>query len=57
MKPSATKAGGCFLSICILGGFLVGLAIRDPMKGVLLGTLVGIALALLVWLIDRRRSS
>jgi hypothetical protein len=48
-------AGGCFLTICILGGFFVGLAIRNPMKGVLIGTGVGIALAVALWLIDRRR--
>jgi hypothetical protein len=48
-------AGGCFLTICILGGFFVGLAIRNPMKGVLIGTAVGAALAILLWLVDRRR--
>lgn len=54
MASNSTKAGGCFLSICILGGFVVGLAIRDPMKGVLLGTGLGVLLALGLWLIDRR---
>jgi hypothetical protein len=48
-------AGGCFLTICILGGFVAGLAIRNPMKGVLIGTAVGAALAILLWLVDRRR--
>jgi hypothetical protein len=56
MQGSRTRAGGCFLSIFILLGFIGGLAIRNPMKGVLIGTGVGIALAVLVWLIDRRRS-
>ena len=51
----ATRAGGCFLSIAILAGFVAGLAIRNPMKGVLIGTAVSIALALLVWLTDQRR--
>ncbi len=50
------RAGGCFLTLFILGGFLVGLAIRDPMKGVLIGTAVGAALATLVWLADRGRT-
>lgn len=50
-----TRAGGCFLTICILGGFAVGLAIRNPMKGVLIGTALGAALATLLWLLDRRR--
>lgn len=50
-----TRAGGCLLMICILAGLPVGLAIGDPMKGVLLGTAVGAALAVALWLIDRRR--
>lgn len=53
--PSTSKAGGCFLTVCILLGFVGGLAIRNPMKGVLIGTATGAVLALLTWLIDRRR--
>jgi len=53
--PSTAKAGGCFLTICILAGFPLGLAIGNPMHGILIGTGTGIALALLTWLIDRRR--
>ena len=53
--PSTSRAGGCFLTICILAGFPLGLTIGNPMKGVLIGTGVGIALALATWLIDRRR--
>lgn len=52
-----SKAGGCFLTICILAGFPLGLAIRNPMKGILIGTGVGIAIAVALWLIDRRRNS
>lgn len=55
MANRSTRAGGCFLSIFILAGFLLGLSIRNPMKGVLIGTGVGIVLALATWLIDRRR--
>ena len=54
MMQRATKAGGFFLTVCILAGFVLGLAIGNPMKGVLIGTGAGIALALLLWLIDRR---
>ena len=54
MQRSTTKAGGCFLTLCILAGFPLGLAIGNPMKGVLIGTAVGAALAVLLWLIDRR---
>ena len=56
MGSNSTKAGGCFLTVCILGGFAVGLAIRDPMKGVLIGTGLGTLLALGLWLIDRRKA-
>lgn len=56
MGSNSTKAGGCFLTVCILGGFAVGLAIRDPMKGVLIGTGIGTLLALGLWLIDRRKA-
>jgi len=48
-------AGGCFLTICILAGFPLGLAIGNPMKGILIGTGAGIVLAVVAWLIDRRR--
>lgn len=53
MKRRATKAGGCFLTLCILGGFVIGLATAEPMKGVLIGTAIGATLAVLLWLIDR----
>ena len=55
--PSTARAGGCFLTLCILGGFPLGLAIGDPMKGVLIGTAAGIVLAVATWLIDRTRRS
>lgn len=55
MTRHTTRAGGCFLTLCILAGFVAGLAIRDPIKGVLIGTGIGAALALLLWLVDRRR--
>jgi hypothetical protein len=52
---STSKSGGCFLTVCILAGFPIGLAIGNPMKGILIGTGAGIVLALATWLIDRRR--
>jgi hypothetical protein len=55
MQGSRTRAGGCFLTLFILGGFVAGLAIRNPMKGVLIGTAIGAALAVLLWLVDRRK--
>ena len=53
--PSSTRAGGCVLTLFILAGLPLGLAIGNPMKGVLIGTGTGIALALIVWLIDSQR--
>ena len=54
MQRPTTRAGGCFLTICILLGFVAGLAIHDPMKGVLVGTGIGAAIAVLLWLLDGR---
>lgn len=53
--PNSSRAGGCFLTLCILAGFPLGLALGNPMKGILIGTAAGIALATLAWLIDRQR--
>jgi len=53
---STTRAGGCFLTLCILAGFPLGLAIGNPMKGILIGTGTGIVITFVLWLIDRRRA-
>ena len=55
MTSRNTTAGGCFLTLCILVGFPLGLAIGNPMKGILIGTAAGIAVAVALWLMDRRR--
>lgn len=55
MQGSTTRAGGCFLTLFLLLGFLYGLSIRNPMKGVLIGLGIGIALAVVTWLVDRAR--
>ena len=39
--------------IGILAGSIWGVAVSAPMKGVLIGTGLGIAAALLVWLLNR----
>jgi predicted acylesterase/phospholipase RssA len=52
-RPNA-KAGGCFLTLFILAGFVAGLAIANPMKGVLAGTAIGALIAVILWLVDRR---
>jgi hypothetical protein len=55
MQGSTTRAGGCFLTIFILLGFLFGLSIQNPLKGTLIGFGLGTVLAVATWLIDRRR--
>lgn len=55
MQGSTTRAGGCFLTLFLLLGFLYGLSIRNPMKGVLIGLGIGIVLAVATWLVDRAR--
>ena len=57
MQGSRTRAGGCFIAIFLMLGFLYGLSIRNPLKGVLIGLGIGIVVAIAVWLIDsvRRR--
>jgi hypothetical protein len=55
MNARTTKAGGCFLTFCILAGCACGIAIGNPMKGILIGTSIGVVLAVLLWLVDRRR--
>jgi len=55
MQGSRTRAGGCFLTLFLLLGFLYGLSIRNPLKGVLIGLGIGIVLAIVTWLIDKYR--
>ena len=55
MAKRNTQAGGIFLTVGILIGFGWGVAAGDPMKGILIGTALGAAAALAVWLLDRRR--
>lgn len=52
LKPDP-RAGGCFLSLLILAGFVIGLATGDPVAGALIGTAAGILVALAVWINDR----
>jgi hypothetical protein len=54
-QGSRSLAGGCFLTLFLLLGFLFGLSIRNPLKGCLIGLAIGTALAVLVWLIDSRK--
>lgn len=55
MRGSTTRAGGCFLTLFLLLGFIYGVSIRNPLKGVLIGLGIGIVCAMATWLIDLRR--
>jgi hypothetical protein len=48
------KGGGFILAVSILVGALVGVFLHQPSIGFLVGLGVGVLLALLVWLLDRR---
>lgn len=56
MRTRSTHAGGCLLSAAILIGTIWGILGGQMMGGILAGTAIGLAIAILVWLIDRRRA-
>jgi hypothetical protein len=55
MATREPRAGGFLIFAAIIGGLVWGIATGQAMRGVLAGTIAGAALALLIWLIDRRR--
>jgi len=48
-------AGGFFLIVPIVIGFGWGLMTDHAMQGALIGFVIGLALALILWLVERRR--
>ncbi len=50
------QAGGFLLALCILVGALIGTVEREPSIGVIVGTAVGIVIAVALWLKDRMRT-
>ena len=50
------RAGGCLLTSAILLGFAGGLATGDAMRGVIIGTAIGVIIAVALWLVDRRKA-
>jgi UDP-N-acetylmuramyl pentapeptide phosphotransferase/UDP-N-acetylglucosamine-1-phosphate transferase len=51
-----SRGGGIFLILAILIGAVIGTILGEPSLGVMGGTAAGIAIALLLWLRDRRRT-
>jgi hypothetical protein len=56
MAKRTPMAGGFLWMAAILVGTVWGVAAGNPMKGVLAGTAGGAAMAIAVWLLDRRSS-
>ena len=56
MTRRSPAAGGLFLIAPIVAGFLYGLTTGEAMAWTFIGLIVGLVLALIVWLIDRRRA-
>ncbi len=52
--PRPNAAGGVLIALGMIGGAAIGFAIGQATPGFLIGTAVGIAAAVLVWLRDRR---
>ena len=57
MQARTSRAGGFFLTACIIAGLVLGIVFGQPVTGAMLGAIAGIAIAVLVWLVDRRRDS
>ena len=55
MATRNSAAGGFFLIVAILAGTAWGVTVGQAMKGVLIGSFTGIVVALVVWLLDRRK--
>ena len=56
MAKRTPMAGGVFLMAAILCGAVWGISIGSPTKGLLIGTAIGVGVAILVWLLDRSRA-
>ena len=50
MPSRSPVAGGAPLALSIVAGATIGLFMGQPTMGILIGTAIGIAIALLVWL-------
>ena len=55
MSSPTPMAGGFFLILPIVAGFILGLGSGRAMQGAIIGLGVGIVLALVLWLVDRGR--
>lgn len=49
------RAAGAFIALSVIAGTVIGVFLHQPSAGVVGGAAVGIAIALGLWLSDRRR--
>jgi hypothetical protein len=54
-KSGYTQAGGFILAASIIAGAVGGSMVGQPSIGFVVGTATGVLLALLIWLVDRRK--
>jgi hypothetical protein len=54
-KSTAPLAGGFLLCISVLAGALTGVFLGQPSIGFLVGVGIGLAIAIVIWLLDRKR--
>ena len=55
-KRRNAQAGGIFLFLAPVIGLLYGIGRGDPIKWLLVGFVIGLAIAIGVWLVDRKRT-
>jgi hypothetical protein len=53
-RTKFTQAGGSILAISIIAGSVAGVMVGQSSIGFLVGTAIGIAVAIVVWLSNRR---
>jgi uncharacterized membrane protein (UPF0136 family) len=53
--PSKSMAGGFFIFASLIAGAIIGLIYDEPSMGMVGGFAVGVAIAVAIWLMDRRK--
>jgi hypothetical protein len=48
-------AGGIFIAFGLLVGAIVGVAVDQPSAGTVIGMAIGTVIAVIVWIMDRKR--
>lgn len=54
-RGTYTQAGGFIIAASIIAGTVAGVIVNQPSIGVLAGVGAGVLLALLFWLVERKR--